>query len=86
VDIKVKVKFLGQHKVKKQMQNPLTTIKHIITTNETYKWEAFHECEMDRELIVGNYININGETKIERVIYELDGSISYKTTRILSQI
>lgn len=78
--------FLGQHKIKKQEQNPLVSTKHIITTNEIYKWDRFHECELDRELKEGNYININGEIRIERVVYELDGSITYKTSRILSQM
>lgn len=82
----MKVKFLGQHLITREIQNPLTTMKHIIKETETYKWETFHECEMDKELKEDNYININGETQILRVIYELDGSITYKTSRIISQI
>jgi hypothetical protein len=78
--------FLGKHMVKKKYQNPLTTMKHIITENEINRWEQYYECELVRELKERDYININGETEIEKVIYEIDGSITYKTTRVLSQM
>lgn len=78
----MKVRFLGQYITEREEKVLSTTYK----THDTYKWEVFHECEMDRELREGNYININGETKIEKVVYELDGSITYKTTRILHKI
>ena len=75
--------FLGQHIVNKE-----EIIKGFCTPHKykVYRYEKFHECELDRELKEGNYINIDGEIKIEKVIYELDGSTSYKTTKKLSEI
>jgi hypothetical protein len=80
--MRMKVRFLGQHIVNKEEMMIYTKMK----IKHTYKWEVFHECEMDRELKEGNYVNINGDTRIERVTYELDGSISYRTSRVLSEI
>lgn len=81
------VEFLGKNIIKRYEFRP-----HFFSKGGNYEWitrwisdSIFYTCELDNEFKIGDKVNINNETvEIIDKIYNLDGNIQYKTSKVLS--
>ena len=79
----MKAVFLGKYTSINEEASKISRIP--IPMLKIDKWEKFYEHEVGSlEFKEGSCVNIDGsEETIDKVIYELDGSITYKTSKIL---